>query len=265
MLAINTPVTRPPAFLYNVTIAFTIAFSTSLANNAHLLPIRVGRPDVNLELRHRIIMATPALLLNRPNSDPSTTKAELLGIPMEIRQQILALVILVPSTAPALPPTDDNRTTCQREESNIHYLIHPPVSTSFSLLLACQQINREVNQVLTGLKVTNKLRYELDCVLFKEESIYPTWTLLPNFANHVDIIETNFRIGGEHDGGRSGWRPMAGGPGYMVWSLLALMTRYLGHGPHFVGGSKQTQRSIGTLVRTLVAFLCSRFPSQVLG
>lgn len=173
-----------------------------------------------------------------------------LELPLEIREYIYAYTVTSPLRPPESPPSatsDENRTRRHRkanrstdiqlEESANRYLIHPPHPTGLSLLLCNRQVHNEVSTTISRLARNKRIHYELDCDMVNQSQIYPTWTLLPIYLHHVPLIYANFRLTGVCRRG-SRWISYQGEPCVMAMSIMALLTRFIERGPHFLAPKK---------------------------
>ena len=120
-----------------------------------------------------------------------------------------------------------------RECNNLYLSTLAPKIASIALLLCNWQIHSEISATINHLKLTKNLHYEIDCELGKEQTIYPTWLLIPVYLTCIPCIHVTFRPSGTCIIGRSLFYGN-GGPGMMIWSLLALLNRFLKRGPDFL-------------------------------
>jgi hypothetical protein len=179
----------------------------------------------------------------------------LFALPREIRDLIYTAVLNSEMPPPATPiklhEARESPSPGWHSQCNRYSLLAPTVSAG-PLLLTCPQVEAEVSELIDRLKSSGQLRYKLDVVVESEQFMYPTWTCIPALSSHVDVVEVDFRIMGVRGKARSRFQGGDGDgrPGYMTWSLLELMTNFLGQGPNAMvqylpGQAPRT--SIGTI------------------
>ncbi len=191
----------------------------------------------------------------------------LLDLPREIRDQIYKLVLDSPNTAPLSPvsyrgqyrQTPKCETLYSDMDHGNHFPREPPLTASRCLLRLNHQVRGETLAMLSHLNAIHGSRYVLDVMIENEVRLYPTWLLLPfspGVTPHIDTVEAKIRIFGDSDERRSGWQAGDGGPGFTVWALLALIERFLLHGPEWLGRYRLPPHSditIGTLDITVLS------------
>ena len=170
-----------------------------------------------------------------------------LSIFPELRELIYIIILTSPDPSPSPSINRNNRIgsdpssagRSQQEGEEIKglrecnlYLSIPPKIASIALLLCNWQIHSEISATIAHLKLTKNLHYEIDCELANEQAIYPTWLLIPVYLTCIPCIHVTFRPSGACIG-RSLFYGN-GGPGMMIWSLLALLNRFLKRGPDFL-------------------------------
>lgn len=167
--------------------------------------------------------------------------ATFLSIFPELREVIYHIILTSPDPPPSPSVNRDNRTAlnpslrAQEIESFQGCTLYPsipPKIASMALLLCNRQIHNEISATIAHLKLAKKLYYEIDCEIANEQTIYPTWLLIPVYFTSIPCIYVTFRLSGACVG-RSSFHHGCGGPGKMIWSLLALLNRFLKRGPDF--------------------------------
>jgi len=139
---------------------------------------------------------------------------------------------------------------------NYYPLDSPPVNASF-LLSINRQIRNEVSEVIRGMKSGKLLKYKIDCLIEGERNIYPTWLSLPVLTSEIDTLEVDLRLFGkrsaeERSGFLIGCRGCNGGPGLGVWSLAALLVRFLEKGPLFISSISRPM-TVGTISINIIS------------
>ncbi|RYP52909.1 hypothetical protein DL768_002005 [Monosporascus sp. mg162] len=102
-----------------------------------------------------------------------------------------------------------------------------------------RQLHRETKDALERIPGRG-LSYSLDLMLAKEELLWPTWTLVPAYAQHVDSVDVTVRV---VDARRAlpavhkwnQWHSIFGGgdggPPMAVWLFYSVLERFLKAGP----------------------------------
>ena len=174
----------------------------------------------------------------------------ILELPREIRDLIYMAVFnseLSPPASPAECRHDRNQISSEYGPSEYfgehcnHYPMEPVSISCSGLLLTCRQVRAEVLDVIARLKVQNQLQYKIDCIIEDEKFFCPTWLSVPVVSFDIDTVEVNFRIFGQRNG-RCGFTPGDGGPSFLIWSLFALLNRFLERGPNFLSPFKSRQK-----------------------
>ncbi|RYP42899.1 hypothetical protein DL770_011941 [Monosporascus sp. CRB-9-2] len=139
--------------------------------------------------------------------------AVLLNIPRELRDLIIRLVLLSGRPAP------------------IDY--HDASSLN-------RQLHRETKDALERIPGRGR-SYSLDLMLAREELLWPTWTLLPAYAQHVDSVDVTVRVVGGMRGALPTYHKLNrwhsifsgadGGPPVAVWLFYSVLERFLKAGP----------------------------------
>lgn len=109
------------------------------------------------------------------------SQATLLGLPFELRTQILTHLLVTHYDPPVNVFTDVPR---RHSDYNIVLPRTCPASPAVSLLLVNRQINAEVKQCLEDLKARKEDLVELD-VMVRGYWLYPTFTRLPLLQRDV--------------------------------------------------------------------------------
>jgi hypothetical protein len=143
-----------------------------------------------------------------------------------------------------------DRFSAMMSSGKARFCAAPPQPTSLPLLLTNCQIHDELKSTITRMKKADALFYELDCEVVDEHTIFPTWLLLPIYMTHIPVIYTTFRISGTlpPNTSRSGWGMGCGGPSYMIWSLLEIISLFLCRGPHFCSSLETWKGTVDTLI-----------------
>lgn len=184
-----------------------------------------------------------------------------LDLSRELRDIIYTAVLgseLSPPSSPA--ESGDRKRTSGRggldeeafEYCNMYSLQPVPVSSS-ALLRTNRQIHTELAEIISRVKKSKTLRYKLDCLMLDERLIYPTWLSVPALSSSVASVEVDFRLFGDCNGKRSGWAGGDGAPSVIIWSLFALLKRFLLRGPDFLSPPKPGRKiKIGVLVLNVI-------------
>ena len=174
----------------------------------------------------------------------------------ELRDLIYIFVLSTANNPPPSSPADSGERQLSDEETfqgSKIYFPYPVHISSTALLLTNHQIHAEFAACIARLKKSGRLRYKLDCMLYEEESIYPTWLSVPVLSERIDVLEVDFRLFGAPDGDAHGymgyWKGDLIAPGPVVWSLLALLERFLKQGPDFLSCDRDERKiRLDTLV-----------------
>ncbi|PVH69447.1 hypothetical protein DL98DRAFT_598658 [Cadophora sp. DSE1049] len=182
------------------------------------------------------------------------SRATLLGIPQELRDKILAL--LVPRVEPA--PTDqgdpDGRDylndTPSINKRRVKYLTTIPLPDGIPTLKVNKQLRDETLAVMQHLKLPGARSYRLDVMLIDGEELWPTWLYVPCLTTRVEELVATLRDFGpsSHRYGR-GFRNGDGGPPWMIWCFQSLLIRFLEAGP---SGPQEKSIDRGVSVRSIV-------------
>lgn len=138
------------------------------------------------------------------------------------------------------------------------------------LLNSNRQLRAETLEAFSLLSGNAALTCKLKCIIEREHMIYSTWQNLPLIStNSIPTVDVDFLAmysceDPKHFRGeaqhcmRSSWNWGCGGPGAMIWSLCALLTRFLERGPNFTArlttldGKKRDGVHVGTLALNVV-------------
>ena len=175
--------------------------------------------------------------------------ASLLSLPVEVRASIIDLVVFShrepphPSMLPKDRRPKDFESRSWDTLASIagygHDLYHHDANSS-GLLLTNHQLCSE-----TQHRLSREARcHELRVVLFNEEYLAPTWTLIPSVSAHVDRLTATFYPYGDPQSGRSIFRGGDGSPPMIEWQLYSLLERFLYRGPSPFSQSPQSNRGL---------------------
>ncbi|RYP46324.1 hypothetical protein DL769_011402 [Monosporascus sp. CRB-8-3] len=142
-----------------------------------------------------------------PNGQSRTMKecrsdmAVLLYIPRELRDLIIGLVLLPGRPAPidhdasglTRAPIVDVYFASWNESNRVMYEPESTTPAATPLLLVNRQPHSETKDALERIPGRGR-SYALDLVLAKEEVLWPTWTLVPAYSQHVDSVDVTVRI-----------------------------------------------------------------------
>ncbi|KAI9709885.1 MAG: hypothetical protein M1812_007593 [Candelaria pacifica] len=203
----------------------------------------------------------------------------LLTLPQEIRDIVYEYIFALVD-----PPTERSPVTSGRPRKQIHgdssdpnvefgercnqYPLMPLPISSTSLLLTNRQLKAEVTFFMQSLEKTHALVYQLDCLILHEQYLYPTWLSIPYLSESIASVQVTFRVEGKcSPARRSAWRAGDGGPsylgvGYLVWSLFALLRRFLIRGPHFLGPCLSTSNRKLCVREILLNVVMPEIPSH---
>jgi len=190
----------------------------------------------------------------------------LLDLSRELRNVIYIAVLDSEDFPPATPAETGDRKRmdglCWLDEELMEfcnmYSVESIAIRSPALLLTSHRVHDELRDMLSRVERANTLKDKLDCLMVSERHIYPTWFSVPFLSSSTPHIHVDFRLFGELKGYLSGWCGGVGGPGSMIWSLFALLRRFLLRGPDFLAPLQQTRKvKIGVLVLNVVT------PSEV--
>jgi len=168
--------------------------------------------------------------------------ASLLGLPREIRDEILRLVLC----SRREPPDEQGDTSSLNSHDNSgasyadfhcrswstgglvrHHADSSTVKPNASgILLANLQLRTETLKLALG-----SLNYSLDMFLLNEEKLLPTWTCVPLLSQQTESVTATLRYNGYSSGPRSGFRGGNGGPPRIVWAFYILLERFVKVGP----------------------------------
>lgn len=191
---------------------------------------------------------------------------QFLGLPLEIRDYIYTADLDPPNSI--MPPSSpleagerkrgaNRRLPCGGYFENCNmYSLQPLSKCRSALLLANHQIHAEFTAVIERQKRLGKLCYKLDCMIVDQELIYPTWLSVSALSSRLNRVEVDIRIVGTGDKSkRSKWHHGHEGPSPLVWSLFALINRFLTRGPDFLApiSPQEQQIRIGELAINVIS------------
>ncbi|RYP13070.1 hypothetical protein DL767_010943 [Monosporascus sp. MG133] len=174
----------------------------------------------------------------------------LLEIPRELRDLIIRLVLLSGRPAPidyrdasrlTRAPIEDVYFASWHGSSGIRYEPKSTTPAATPLLLVNRQLHLETKHALERIPERGR-SYSLDLMLVKEELLWPTWTLVPAYAQHVDSVDVRVRVVGASAmrvlPGFHKWNQWHsifaggdGGPPLAVWLFYSVLERFLKAGP----------------------------------
>lgn len=183
-----------------------------------------------------------------------------LGLSRELRDLVYMAVLNSANKPPPSPSADSEERHQSYEETfqgcNM-YSTHPVHIASAALLLTNRQIHAEFAASIARLKRSGRLRYKLDCMLYEEEIIYPTWLSVPVLSERIDVLEVDFRLFGDPAGNAHGymdyWKADHGAASPVLWGLWTLLKRFLTRGPDFLSPEKDERKiEVDTLVLNVI-------------
>jgi hypothetical protein len=205
----------------------------------------------------------------------------LLGVPREIRDNVLSWVPLLPS-----PPPDPthcqkaDRTTLPRGYSGgwqatdrVWFERKPIPNPVLSVLLVNHQLHDEMKDILA--KMPARPDYSLDIMFFKDDcTLWPTWTSVPTYSRDIDTLHVKFRVlhTPEHIAtpvqgrGRNSpateyyYRPGPGSPPPVYWIFYHPLAGFLKHGPWAKDHDIQREQGF-TIQKLILEFLPATEPS----
>ncbi|KAH7419690.1 hypothetical protein BKA64DRAFT_651414 [Cadophora sp. MPI-SDFR-AT-0126] len=182
------------------------------------------------------------------------SRATLLGIPQELRDKILAMLIPCLKPAPTHQGDPDSREylndTPSIHQTLVKYLTTIPVPDGIPTLKVNKQLRDETLALMQHLKLPSARSYRLDVMLIDGEELMPTWLYVPCLTTRVEELVANLRDLGpfSHRYGR-GFRGGDGGPPWMVWCFHSLLIRFLEAGPL---GRQENRIDRGVSVQSVV-------------
>lgn len=170
--------------------------------------------------------------------DPVYGRASFLGLPCEIRLQILKEAISIRRTIPALPSVSQDRTPLRNrldplwpDKTNIYVEAHDHApSAQASLLTVCRQIRGELEFLLERIADEP---YELDVMFVEACGLLPTWVSIPCLRRHISCVEVRIRIFKLPDDMNPKWVKDADfgdalrGILCMSWNIMVLLSPYV--------------------------------------
>jgi hypothetical protein len=194
------------------------------------------------------------------SADDTSAKVEvlspLLRLLPEIRDMIFETVLTTTLSAPRKPTDKIHRkllSTFRNEdmlEQTTYYPLKPIPDPARNLLLTCHQIRREILALISrfGKKKSQDARYELSITILAEQTLYPTWLLVPiSPLESARLVWTDIHITGPFKGqvqrNRSGWQGSDGWIPPLVWGLFNILNRFLLHGPAFASVDIVSERT----------------------
>lgn len=184
----------------------------------------------------------------------------ILALSRELRDLIYIFVLNEADSPPPSSPADSGERQQSYEEFDQCCKVYPKPSVHIrcaALLLTNRQIHAEFAPWVARLKKSGPLRYKLDCMLYEQEAIYPTWLSVPALASCIDVVEVDFRLFGD-SGGYSGgfmgeWESNYHGQSRMIWGLWALLRRFLSRGPDLLSREKCERKiEVETLMLNII-------------
>ena len=81
--------------------------------------------------------------------------------------------------------------------------------------------------------IPTKHSYELDLMIVNEETLWPTWLVVPEYTTRVDAVHATVRIVGTKPASsrQSGFQFDGENPPVIVWCFLSVLERFLCKGP----------------------------------
>lgn len=183
----------------------------------------------------------------------------LLGIPRELRDNIIELILLSTHIPPDYPGTalrhrvpliDIDYRSWEYGPCNNLYEKQDFVPASLPLLLVNRQLCMETKAALQRLPEGHS--YLLDVMLVDEAELWPTWLSVPVLVDRVDSVLAKFRIFGNlQDDYHSVIDPGDASPPQLVWCFYSLLERFLRRGPVGQRRMRSTDRNITIKTLTL--------------
>ncbi|KAK0704457.1 hypothetical protein B0H67DRAFT_521560 [Lasiosphaeris hirsuta] len=122
----------------------------------------------------------------------------LVGLPIEIRQKIVALAIWTPQPPPKCAEDSQDRVRL-RDDGAVWVFKTQPQSTALSVLLTCKALYADTMYLLNSRHAS----YEMDIMFIPGCGLWPTWTCRPPpGVVSMPTVYANFRVfahGGDHD------------------------------------------------------------------
>lgn len=180
-----------------------------------------------------------------------------LALSRELRDLIYIFLLNASDDPPPSSPADngERQQLCDKDfrscKMEFPQTIHIPKTIHISrtaLLLTTRQIHDEFAACIAWLKKSGRLqvRYKLDCMLYREESVHPTWLSIPVLSKRVDVLEVDIRLFRDWEGVAQGlmsaWKRDHYGHPSMIFCLWALLERFLTRGPDFLSCEKDGHR-----------------------
>lgn len=156
-----------------------------------------------------------------------------LGLPGELRDHVLSLVISMPSKAPAGYATEQDRVDLMDPDeftmSVVSYRPRMNRTDWIPTLLVNHQLCKETLALIDihPLKYT----YLLDIMVVNGICLYPTWMSVPTLTNIVDKVHTSIRIDPTAAKEYHGFTLGCGGPPTLTWSFHNILERFVNVGP----------------------------------
>jgi hypothetical protein len=183
------------------------------------------------------------LSLEDQNSTKLLSQSPLLTLPPEVRDLIYETVLTTSLPRPQ-NPTDRGR--LQRLNSvkrKLHgcaawYPIKPVPNPAGSLLSTCRQIRHEIIGLFSRFEKTRyqNSRYELDIIILAEQTLYPTWLLVPLVPSELTSqVWADIRIAGSlpRSSYYCSWQGSDYGIPSFVWGLFIILNQFLSFGATF--------------------------------
>lgn len=188
----------------------------------------------------------------------------LLALPRELRDEILVIVLTTPTPPYIGPREHTGEQIGARGPEHVWYPAYTLASTAaLPILLTCRQLRRETEELALPEAADYTMHASLGARPYREGShhymcqLYPTWTVVPRFANVVRTITVDFHM--EHDIPRNVFRGGDGGPATLVWLFYHTLTHFIRVGPR---GIVENAKDHHVCVRTLRIHVHPRHDEQ---
>ena len=180
------------------------------------------------------------------DSMKSSQANNLLGLPRELRDQILDYVVLTERDVPQPPQhlAGNERTelwdcsyTSGRGTKNVQWKRDTDiVKLGRTRILPTLLVNRQLySETLTAVhRLPSKHSYKIDVMIVDGFQLWPTWLSLPSPTRYIDNVHATLRtfdldILNAYRG--TGWSTSIGGPPPIAWCFFDLLDRFLKVGP----------------------------------
>lgn len=202
--------------------------------------------------------------------------ANLLGLPRELRDEILKLVAFTPATCPPSPQyhrdghhewerlavsgtkdgtpyLDASSVVCQRTRA------YGPGNTTLALLLVNKQLHEEAQDLLA----TGNFTYKLDMMdsnhMYSGPGMWISWLCVPTKRQHMKRIHAQLRLFDGGAEGRAGLVPAGDGTGrfqafFMSSTYRLFFANFLQHGPGATTVSRLDYEASYSVERFIIDF-----------